>query len=95
MRRGLTKSGLMVGLGESEEEVRGVMLDLRAAECDIFTAGQYLRPSRAHLEVKRYREPETFDALKEFGESIGFVTVVAGPYVRSSYMADQVKIPKE
>ncbi len=89
MRRGFTKSGLMVGLGETEEEVRQVMRDLRDAGCDIFTAGQYLRPSRAHLEVQRYWEPEAFDELRRHGESIGFLAVASGPYVRSSYMAER------
>lgn len=95
MKGGYTKSGLMVGLGESEDEVRAVMNDLRAVGCDVFTAGQYLRPSLLHLPVEDYWLPEAFERLKEYGESIGFVLVASGPYVRSSYMADQLKIHKE
>lgn len=92
MRSGHTKSGLMVGLGETEEDVHQVMRDLRRVDCDIFTAGQYLRPSKAHLEVKDYWSPERFDRLKEYGESLGFLLVFSAPYVRSSYMADQFKV---
>jgi lipoic acid synthetase len=90
MRSGYTKSGLMVGLGETADEVRQVMRDLREVGCDIFTAGQYLRPSRAHLAVKKYWTPESFEEIKKHGESIGFLMVASGPYVRSSYMADQL-----
>lgn len=93
MKQGYVKSGLMVGLGETEEEVLQVMRDLRVAGCDIFTAGQYLRPSKMHLEVMEYWPPEKFEKLKNYGESIGFVMVAAAPYVRSSYMADQIKLP--
>ena len=89
LARGHTKSGLMVGLGESEEEVVQVMRDLRRVGCDVFTVGQYLRPSRAHLEVMRYYAPADFDRLKTVGESLGFLMVAAGPFVRSSYNADQ------
>ena len=92
MRSGHTKSGLMVGLGETEEDVHQVMRDLRQVGCDIFTAGQYLRPSKAHLDVKKYWSPESFDRLKEYGESLGFLLVFSAPYVRSSYMADQLKV---
>lgn len=86
---GYTKSGLMVGLGEREDEVREVMRDLRAAGCDIFTAGQYLRPSKLHLEVVEYWPPERFDRLRTAGEALGFLLTASGPYVRSSYNADK------
>ncbi|HEX9016017.1 MAG TPA: lipoyl synthase [Chloroflexota bacterium] len=92
MTHGYVKSGLMVGLGETEDEVMQVMRDLRGVGCDIFTAGQYLRPSKAHLEVKEYWPPDKFERLKKYGESIGFVLVAAAPYVRSSYMADQLEM---
>ncbi len=95
MSRGYTKSGLMVGLGETEDEVHQVMRDLHEAGCDIFTAGQYLRPSRDHLEVREYWAPDRFDELKSYGESLGFLFVASGPYVRSSYMADEFKVAKE
>jgi lipoyl synthase len=95
LKRGYTKSGLMVGLGETEDQVRLVMQDLRHVGCDIFTVGQYLRPSRTHLEVKQYWPPDSFERLKSYGESIGFTYVASGPYVRSSYMADQFKAAKE
>lgn len=87
--RGYTKSGLMVGLGETREEVTSVMEDLRRVGCDIVTIGQYLRPSRNHLEVKHYWPPETFDRWKREGEAMGFLMVAAAPFVRSSYNADQ------
>ena len=90
-RRGYTKSGLMVGLGEEEAEVAGVMRDLRDAGCDIFTVGQYLRPSRGHLEVDRYYHPDEFERMKAQGEEMGFLVVASGPYVRSSYNAEQYK----
>lgn len=91
LRKGFTKSGIMVGLGETAEEVFEVMGDLRAVGCDIFTIGQYLRPSRAHLEVKRYYEPEEFDRMRLQGEELGFLVVASGPYVRSSYNAERYK----
>jgi lipoyl synthase len=91
MRKGYTKSGLMVGLGEARHEVSEVMQDLRAVGCDIFTAGQYLRPSKAHLEVQRYCHPEEFEAIKAEGEAAGFLIVASGPYVRSSYNAEHYK----
>ncbi|MHB8993551.1 MAG: lipoyl synthase [Chloroflexota bacterium] len=87
--RGYTKSGLMVGLGETKEEVTGVMRDLRQVGCDIFTVGQYLRPSRTHLEVQEYYTPESFERMKAEGEAMGFQLVASGPFVRSSYNADQ------
>ena len=83
-----TKSGVMLGLGETEEEVVRVMRDLRAHQVDIFTLGQYLRPSRDHLAIHRYYSPQEFAELKRIGEEIGFRHVEAGPLVRSSYHAD-------
>jgi lipoic acid synthetase len=83
-----TKSGLMVGLGETFEEVRGVMRDLRAHYVQILTLGQYLRPSRKHLPIIRYVPIDEFHLLKCEGEGMGFTHVEAGPLVRSSYHAD-------
>lgn len=85
----LTKSGIMVGLGETMEEVKSTMRDLRAWGVDILTIGQYLQPSRKHLPIDRYYRPEEFEELKLFGESIGFKWVESGPLVRSSYHAEQ------
>ncbi len=84
-----TKSGLMLGLGETLDEVKAVMRDLRANDCDMVTLGQYLQPSRAHLPVERFVTPGEFDALAEFGRTLGFTHVASGPMVRSSYHADQ------
>lgn len=86
----LIKSGLMVGLGETDDEVLGTMTDLKGAGCSIVTVGQYLRPSRKNLAVERYVEPETFTIYKEYGDSIGIPFVFAGPFVRSSYMAGEI-----
>ena len=82
------KSGLMLGLGELQEEVLQVMRDLRAHSVDILTLGQYLRPSPKHLPIVRYIAPEEFDAYRDAGRTIGFAHVEAGPLVRSSYHAD-------
>lgn len=88
----LTKSGIMVGLGETLEEVRSVMRDLRAWEVDILTIGQYLQPSRRHLPIERYYTLEEFGELKTFGLEIGFRWVESAPLVRSSYHAvEQVR----
>ncbi len=84
-----TKSGLMLGLGETLEEVREVMRDLRGHDVDMLTLGQYLQPSRHHLPVERFVHPDEFDALREYGEALGFRHVASGPLVRSSYHADQ------
>ncbi len=86
-----TKSGLMVGLGETDAEIRQVMADLRAVDCDILTLGQYLQPSQKHLKVDSFIPPEQFDAWRKFGESIGFLQVVSSPLTRSSYHAEQVR----
>jgi len=88
----LTKSGLMLGLGETLDEIRDVMRMLREWDVDILTIGQYLQPSRQHLPVSHYYEMNDFDNLKEFGLSIGFQWVESQPLVRSSYhAADQVR----
>jgi lipoic acid synthetase len=86
-RGALTKSGLMLGLGETLDEVRAVMGDLRAAGVDILTLGQYLRPSRQHLAVERHATPDEFRQLKDEALAMGFAHVESGPLVRSSYHA--------
>ena len=86
-----TKSGIMVGLGETDAEVRQVMEDLRRVNCDILTIGQYLQPSQKHLGVKEFVTPGQFDAWRIYGESIGFLQVVSSPLTRSSYHAEQVQ----
>lgn len=86
-----TKSGIMVGLGETDAEVRQVMQDLRTVDCDILTIGQYLQPSAKHLGVQEFVTPEQFDAWRQFGESLGFLQVVSSPLTRSSYHAEQVR----
>ena len=86
----LTKSGLMVGLGESEGEVQRLLADLRTSETDVATIGQYLQPTRRNLPVTDYVTPEQFDRYRDFGLAIGFRMVFSGPLVRSSYMADHV-----
>lgn len=86
-----TKSGIMVGLGETDAEVREVIRDLRQVDCDILTIGQYLQPSTQHLEVKTFVTPEQFDDWREYGESLGFLQVVSSPLTRSSYHAEQVQ----
>lgn len=82
-----TKTGIMVGLGETKEELVAVMHDLRAVDVDILTLGQYLRPSNDHLPLDRYYTPEEFRELREIGMGLGFRHVEAGPLVRSSYHA--------
>lgn len=86
---GRTKSGLIVGMGESLEEVRAVMRDLREVECQILTIGQYLRPTKIHTPVIRYYHPEEFAQLKAEAETLGFEHVESGPLVRSSYHAKE------
>jgi lipoic acid synthetase len=83
----LTKAGLMLGLGETLDEITSVFGDLRAVDCDILTLGQYLRPSAEHLPIERYVTPEEFAALKEEALAVGFRHVESGPLVRSSYHA--------
>jgi lipoic acid synthetase len=87
----VTKSGVMVGLGEVWEELRQVMRDLCMVQCDILTIGQYLQPSRQHLPVRRVYTPEEFERLRQEGLGLGFRHVEAGPLVRSSYHAGEQK----
>ncbi|HEY1661531.1 MAG TPA: lipoyl synthase [Verrucomicrobiae bacterium] len=87
-----TKSGIMLGLGETLEEVIVAMEDLRASNCDILTLGQYLQPTLKHLPVKEFVPPEQFDALGNTARELGFVHVASGPMVRSSYHADEFKV---
>lgn len=84
-----TKSGLMVGMGETPEEVTEVMRDLRSVHCDILSIGQYLQPTKQHRPVSRYYAPEEFEAFKDLGLALGFRHVESGPLVRSSYHAEQ------
>ena len=83
-----TKSGIMLGIGETRAEVEQVMADLRAHGCNMLTLGQYLQPSREHLPVERFLTPREFDELRQLGEDMGFSNVASGPMVRSSYHAD-------
>lgn len=84
-----TKTGLMLGLGEEEQEILGVMENLRRIDCDILTMGQYLQPSSSHLEVRRFIPPSEFEEYKKIAEKIGFLFVASGPFVRSSYRANE------
>jgi lipoic acid synthetase len=86
----LTKSGLMVGLGETVDEVQELLRDVHAASTDVATIGQYLQPTLRNLKVAEYVTPAKFEAYREYGLSLGFKMVFSGPFVRSSYMADQV-----
>ncbi|WP_287129134.1 lipoyl synthase [Candidatus Cyanaurora vandensis] len=86
-----TKSGVMLGLGETNEEILAVMQDLRAVGCDIVTLGQYLQPTPKHLAVSRFVPPAEFTALREAGEAMGFLQVVSSPLTRSSYHAAEVQ----
>jgi len=95
-RRGprmMTKSGMMLGLGETQDEVLQALGDLRAAGCDILTLGQYLQPTRQHLPVVEFVPPSRFAWFAERAEAMGFVHVASGPMVRSSYHADEVSLP--
>lgn len=85
-----TKSGLMLGLGETTEELLEVLADLRAVGCDILTLGQYLQPTPAHLPVERYVPPEEFEAIGNLARGLGFSLVASGPFVRSSYHAGEM-----
>ncbi|HKF45610.1 MAG TPA: radical SAM protein, partial [Thermoanaerobaculia bacterium] len=84
-----TKSGLMVGLGETREEVLDLLARMREAGVDIVTIGQYLRPSRENLPVVEYVHPDAFERYREAGEAMGFRHVFSGPFVRSSYRAEE------
>jgi lipoic acid synthetase len=86
----LTKTSLMLGLGETEDEVLEALDDLKNASVDIVTFGQYLRPTHNHLPVERYVTPQEFEQYRQWGLASGFLEVVAGPLVRSSYRADRV-----
>jgi lipoic acid synthetase len=86
----VTKSGLMLGLGETTDELLEVLADLRAAGCDMLTLGQYLAPTLKHIPVVRYLPPEEFDSLAVLARSLGFAQVASGPFVRSSYHADEM-----
>jgi lipoic acid synthetase len=86
----VTKSGLMLGLGETTDELLEVLADLRAVRCDTLTLGQYLAPTLKHIPVARFVPPEEFDQLAELARKLGFRKVVAGPFVRSSYHADEM-----
>jgi lipoic acid synthetase len=86
----ITKSGLMLGLGESTEELLHVLADLRAARCDNLTLGQYLAPTLKHVPVVRYLPPQEFDTLAVLARSLGFAQVASGPFVRSSYHAEEM-----
>jgi lipoic acid synthetase len=89
-RRGfLTKTGMMLGIGERTEEVLDVMKDLRQVNCDILTLGQYLQPTKEHLPVARFVHPDEFAMLKKVGLEMGFKHVESGPLVRSSYHAEE------
>lgn len=85
-----TKSGLMLGLGETQEEIKEVLFDLRKVDCDFLTLGQYLRPTRDQLPVHRYVTPQEFEELADYAWSIGFKMVHSGPLVRSSYHAKEM-----
>jgi lipoyl synthase len=91
--RMFTKSGIMLGLGETEVELYTAMQDLRAANCDILTLGQYLQPTRNHLPVIEYVTPKKFDEYGAIARQMGFVHVAGGPMVRSSYHADEFHLP--
>jgi len=86
-----TKSGIMVGIGETDAEIKEVMMNLRGVDCDILTIGQYMQPTPLHLPVVSWVTPEEFEAWRVFGESVGFLQVVASPLTRSSYHAEQVR----
>jgi lipoic acid synthetase len=90
----VTKSGLMLGLSESTDELLHVLADLRAVGCDVLTLGQYLAPTLKHIPVARYVPPAEFDELGRLARTLGFREVVSGPFVRSSYHADEMVTPR-
>jgi lipoyl synthase len=90
----VTKSGLMLGLGETHEELLETLADLRAARCDTLTLGQYLTPTLKHIPVARYLPPKEFDKLGALARTLGFKKVASGPFVRSSYHADEMIDPR-
>ena len=85
-----TKSGIMIGLGETVEQIFNTMKDLKNAGCDILTIGQYIQPSKQHLQVSKYYKPEEYEQLKQMAKDIGFLAIQAGPLVRSSYNAYKI-----
>ncbi|NQW23596.1 MAG: lipoyl synthase [SAR202 cluster bacterium] len=85
----VTKSGIILGMGETTDEVLETMADLRKVDCDLLTIGQYLRPSHRHVAIDRFYRPEEFEELRKAGEAMGFKHVASGPLVRSSYHADE------
>src|SRR5690606_26122436 len=89
----VTKSGLMLGLGETTEELFDVLADLRDVRCDVLTLGQYLAPTLRHIPVARFVPPAEFDAITAQARLLGFREVAAGPFVRSSYHADELAAP--
>ena len=89
-RGALTKSGLMIGLGESEADILGTLADMRQAGCDLLTVGQYLQPTASHPPVSKYYTPDEFAALATAARQAGFLEVVSGPLVRSSYEAGRL-----
>ncbi|MDG1292902.1 MAG: lipoyl synthase, partial [Pseudomonadales bacterium] len=86
----LTKTSLMLGLGESDDEIFRTMEDMRRHNVDILTLGQYLQPTKSHLAVERWVHPDEFAAYREQGLEMGFIEIAAGPMVRSSYRADRI-----
>ena len=86
----LTKSSLMLGIGETDEEIEAALQDLYKHNVDIVTLGQYMRPTKNHLPVDRWVTPEQFEQFREYGLGLGFMEVASGPLVRSSYRADKV-----
>jgi lipoic acid synthetase len=91
-RRINTKSGIMLGMGETEDEVQAVMRDLRGVKCAFLSIGQYLAPSRRHFPVQEYIRPELFELIRNVAIKMGFSHVESGPYVRSSYHAEEYAI---
>ena len=85
----VTKSGIIVGMGEDTKQLKSTMQDLREVDCDLLTIGQYLRPSQKHLKTVKYYKPDEFEDLKQIGLNLGFKHVASGPLVRSSYHADE------
>ena len=90
-----TKSSLMLGLGETQDEIFQAMQDMREGDVDFLTLGQYLQPTRKHLKVERFLPPEEFEKLRQAGEALGFDYVAAGPLVRSSYKAAEFYIERK
>ena len=86
----ITKSGLMIGLGETFEDIEETLVDLKSAGCDIVTIGQYIQPSKAHLEVSKYYTPDEYEKLKAIAEQLGIKHYQIGPLVRSSYRASEL-----